>query len=123
MAKVSAIQTPRGPQSIDFKATKVSEFPGQYRISFLKNRRYPVSPITPSRALIVCFTRIGSFIWYVNYSQLIWKSSTRLGCGMASIVRQDGSRDWYMVARYSPPGNFVGDYTNQVARPVSNGQY
>lgn len=41
-----------------------------------------------------------------HYTQIIWKNSTRLGCGIATGM----NRDW-LVCRYSPPGNFIGQMT------------
>ena len=40
-----------------------------------------------------------------HYTQIIWRDSTLLGCGLAT----SGSWD-YLVCRYSPPGNVVGQY-------------
>jgi len=39
-----------------------------------------------------------------HYTQMIWKTSTHVG--MALAVSESGAT--YVVARYSPPGNFVG---------------
>nr|WP_298896328.1 CAP domain-containing protein [uncultured Altererythrobacter sp.] len=40
-----------------------------------------------------------------HYTQIIWRDTTRLGCGLAT----GGGWD-YLVCRYSPPGNIVGQY-------------
>ena len=40
-----------------------------------------------------------------HYTQIIWKDTTRLGCGIAT----DGDRD-YLVCRYAPPGNVSGQF-------------
>ncbi|MET1110577.1 MAG: CAP domain-containing protein [Allosphingosinicella sp.] len=38
-----------------------------------------------------------------HYTQMIWKGTTRLGCAVHK------GRDWdYLICRYSPPGNVVG---------------
>ena len=38
-----------------------------------------------------------------HYTQMIWKGTTRMGCAVHT------SRDWdFIVCRYSPPGNVVG---------------
>jgi pathogenesis-related protein 1 len=39
-----------------------------------------------------------------HYTQMVWKNSTQLGCGMA--VCTDKSQVW--VCHYSPAGNYVG---------------
>lgn len=46
----------------------------------------------------------GDFGSYGHYTQVIWPSTTRVGLGMAKA--SDGG--WYIVGRYSPPGNVVG---------------
>ena len=44
--------------------------------------------------------------WHVvgHYTQMIWKSTTEVGCAVAN----GGGWD-ILVCRYSPPGNFVGE--------------
>ena len=41
-----------------------------------------------------------------HYTQMIWESTTAVGMGMA--VSSNG--ETYVVARYNPPGNYVGKY-------------
>jgi Cysteine-rich secretory protein family len=45
----------------------------------------------------VCRGRCG------HYTQMIWRNTTAIGCGLAT----DGGRD-YLVCRYNPPGNYRG---------------
>jgi len=40
---------------------------------------------------------------------MVWSDTTQIGCGMASAASGD-----YLVCRYSPPGNWIGE----VAYPV-----
>jgi hypothetical protein len=39
-----------------------------------------------------------------HYTQLIWYNTTRVGCGLA-----DNANDSFLVCRYGPPGNWIGD--------------
>jgi len=41
-----------------------------------------------------------------HLTQLVWKESTKLGCGMA-VVRKNGRFETYVVSRYSPRGNSI----------------
>ncbi|HEY9853133.1 MAG TPA: CAP domain-containing protein [Leptolyngbyaceae cyanobacterium] len=38
-----------------------------------------------------------------HYTQIIWKNTTQVGCGLARGRQRD-----YLVCQYNPPGNFVG---------------
>jgi uncharacterized protein YkwD len=40
-----------------------------------------------------------------HYTQIVWKDTTRLGCGVST----NGDRD-YLVCRYAPPGNVSGQF-------------
>ncbi|KAM0425910.1 hypothetical protein ACHAPT_008848 [Fusarium lateritium] len=46
----------------------------------------------------------GKFSQYGHYTQCMWKNSIKVGIATVS----DGKGGWYTVARYSPPGNVVG---------------
>ncbi|KAI0107984.1 glycoside hydrolase family 128 protein [Hypoxylon sp. NC0597] len=46
----------------------------------------------------------GNFGSYGHYTQCMWKSTTKVGMGSA----KDAKGGVYIVGRYSPPGNFVG---------------
>jgi hypothetical protein len=39
-----------------------------------------------------------------HYTQLVWRDSVEIGCGMASC----GDRSVVISCRYSPPGNYMG---------------
>ncbi|KAH6695181.1 CAP domain-containing protein [Plectosphaerella plurivora] len=45
----------------------------------------------------------GNFASYGHYTQAVWKSTTKVGIASAS-----GPSGTYVVARYSPPGNMIG---------------
>ncbi|KAJ3695379.1 hypothetical protein LUZ60_000756 [Juncus effusus] len=40
-----------------------------------------------------------------HYTQVVWKSTRRLGCAMATC---DNGRGTFVVCSYDPPGNYVG---------------
>jgi uncharacterized protein YkwD len=44
-----------------------------------------------------------------HFTQMIWKSSTQLGCGVATCGDQT-----FRVCRYSPPGNYEGEFPANV---------
>ena len=50
------------------------------------------------------FSRTGRWEDVAHYSQMIWRGSTVVGCALASNARDD-----YLVCRYVPPGNVVGE--------------
>ena len=59
-----------------------------------------VNGVTPA------FSRTGKWQDVSHYTQMIWRNTTRVGCAIASNRRDD-----YLVCRYSPPGNVVGQRT------------
>lgn len=49
-------------------------------------------------------SRTGNWVQVGHYSQMIWRASLRVGCGVAS-----GGGDLYLVCRYAPFGNVYGE--------------
>lgn len=48
-------------------------------------------------------SRTGSWHDVGHYTQMVWRTTTDVGCAMSN------NRGWdYLVCRYSPPGNWVG---------------
>lgn len=48
-------------------------------------------------------SRSGVFGDVGHYTQMIWRTTLRIGC----VLHRDGRAD-YLICRYSPPGNVVG---------------
>lgn len=48
-----------------------------------------------------------------HFTQVVWKSTKKLGVGIASIKRDFWTKT-YVVARYTPPGNYYGQFKKQV---------
>jgi len=46
-----------------------------------------------------------------HFTQVVWKGSKKLGIGYA--LTSDG-RGLYVVAQYSPPGNYMGQFSQNV---------
>jgi len=50
-----------------------------------------------------------------HYTQVVWTTSTKLGCGKGAITGQAGD---YWVCQYSPSGNYGGQFTSKVPAPI-----
>ena len=46
-----------------------------------------------------------------HFTQLVWKSTTKLGCASSQASE---SGNWYVVCNYEKPGNMLGDFENNV---------
>lgn len=64
---------------------------------WLAERRDFVNAATPG------FSRTGRAGDVAHYTQIVWRGTRAVGCALAS-----GARDDFLVCRYSPPGNVVG---------------
>ncbi|PNP48900.1 hypothetical protein TGAMA5MH_00058 [Trichoderma gamsii] len=55
-----------------------------------------------------------------HFTQVVWKGSTKVGC--ATVQCPSGSvlslPSWYTVCNYGPPGNFGGEYGDNVLKPL-----
>lgn len=49
------------------------------------------------------FSTTGDYRAVGHYTQIIWSGTVAVGCGFAS-----GRKDDFLVCRYSPPGNVIG---------------
>ena len=50
-----------------------------------------------------------------HFTQVVWKGSTELGIGRAES-QQNGMKCAYIVGRYKPAGNMMGDFPQNVAK-------
>ncbi|XP_065208387.1 Golgi-associated plant pathogenesis-related protein 1-like [Planococcus citri] len=50
-----------------------------------------------------------------HYTQVVWKNSRRVGCGICG-----NSRGTFVTCRYFPPGNYEGQFAENVPPPRSN---
>ncbi|MES2136869.1 MAG: CAP domain-containing protein [Pseudomonadota bacterium] len=56
-------------------------------------------------------SRTGNWIDTGHYTQVIWPTTQRIGCALASTARTD-----YLVCRYSPAGNIDGRWVGPTTR-------
>lgn len=71
------------------------------------------------RAALPRFSTTGRWADVAHYTQIIWHSTTDLGCAIA-----DNGKDEYLVCRYGPPGNVYGRDPlggDEPPRPVRSG--
>ena len=54
-----------------------------------------------------------------HFTQIVWKRSTKLGIAKANGKKVNGNFCTYVVARYTPPGNYASKqaYINNVEKP------
>ena len=50
------------------------------------------------------FSTTGRWGDVAHYTQIVWRATTAVGCAVASDAESD-----YLVCRYAPPGNVVGE--------------
>ncbi|MEG3087081.1 CAP domain-containing protein [Sphingomonas sp. PB4P5] len=64
---------------------------------WIDERRFYRRGVTPN------FSTTGKWQDVAHYTQIVWGRTTRFGCAMAHNTTDD-----YLVCRYTPPGNVVG---------------
>jgi len=52
-----------------------------------------------------------------HFTQLVWSTTTHLGVG---VTQSPKTGKFYVVMKYSPPGNIIGRYRNHVPPPSSS---
>lgn len=50
-----------------------------------------------------------------HFTQVVWQATTKLGVAKATTVRGRGYVT-YIVARYAPPGNYLGQFAENVSK-------
>ena len=50
-----------------------------------------------------------------HFTQVVWKSSVTFGIGKA-VVKKGNMKCTFIVARYRPPGNYMGQFQTEVLR-------
>ena len=67
-----------------------------------------------------------AFDGYGHYTQIVWKGTTAVGCATVDCSAQGlgnvGSNvpPYFTVCNYSPPGNYLGEFADNVAEPLGN---
>lgn len=56
-----------------------------------------------------------------HFSQLVWKSTTSVGCGRSACDGRGGVPGWLVVCEYWPAGNVEGEFGEEVGRVVGGG--
>ncbi|KAI1424448.1 CAP domain-containing protein [Xylaria sp. FL1777] len=51
-----------------------------------------------------------------HFTQLVWKNTSDVGCGR----RLCDGKGWYLACEYWPRGNIIGDFKDEVGRPVNS---
>ncbi|MFI5617928.1 CAP family protein [Streptomyces sp. NPDC051567] len=54
-----------------------------------------------------------------EFTQLVWKASKRIGMGAASCQSEDFGAYTLLYVVFDPPGNFLGEFVENVGRPLS----
>jgi pathogenesis-related protein 1 len=49
-----------------------------------------------------------------NYTQLVWKSSKKIGCSWSAKQCTDSPGTYYLYCEFSPKGNIEGEYEANV---------
>lgn len=49
-----------------------------------------------------------------HYTQVVWKASTKLGCGVTNCGSRAGILPGFVVCRYTPAGNYLGQFPANV---------
>ena len=87
----------------------------------IKDYDYKNPGFSMSKKLLTFLVKIGLQNLYLflietgHFTQVVWKSSTELGCG----ISVDSNNRIVGVCNYNPPGNYMGQFDSNVL-PASN---
>ncbi|XP_078362813.1 ectin-like isoform X2 [Oculina patagonica] len=51
---------------------------------------------------------------YLHFTQMVWKGTTHVGVGLKTKVNSEGYTETFIVARYYPKGNIIGQFAENV---------
>ena len=54
-----------------------------------------------------------------HFTQVVWKSTTKIGCGYAVGKWKTYSNSYFLCCDYYPAGNYQGQYVKNVLKPTS----
>jgi pathogenesis-related protein 1 len=89
---------------------KPATFPYKTMDYHVVNGWYPEEPNYNCQAN-TCDTTGGKMCGHLT--QIVWASTTKVGCGIAYCVSVISGKTWYVqnaVCRYTPPGNYIGQH-------------
>ena len=55
-----------------------------------------------------------------HFTQVVWKGTTQIGCGFNSGCSYPWSNSTVWVCQYNPPGNYIGQFAENVLPPVGD---
>ncbi|KAL8982428.1 MAG: hypothetical protein Q9205_003058 [Flavoplaca limonia] len=56
-----------------------------------------------------------------HFTQMVWKTTTDVGCGATWCDGENGTPGWYLVCQYFPAGNVKGAFREKVKEMTGNG--
>ena len=54
-----------------------------------------------------------------HFTQMVWKGTTEIGCGMAQCSSGNRGYPYVWVCQYNPPGNVIGAFAENVFPPLT----
>ncbi|GAB1314715.1 hypothetical protein MFIFM68171_04925 [Madurella fahalii] len=66
---------------------------------------------------------MGNFNEWGSFTQIVWQATREVGCATAFCppgTLAEGMRGWFTVCNYSPPGNVIGQFDDNVNAPLGH---